>query len=654
MSVLAGLQARAAPENPRTLSAEYADQHKPEIPVLARTRPDHPLRGFRDLLSADLSVLALWAYCRSGRLPGKGSGLPMFSSSTRRLPSICTNLPALRRAVRYTSAPAASADADTRGQARTDTRPRSRTSALCESDDVSDEQDIPDAVPRADLIPARNLPPHTWGAIMNGFDVGIYAIRRRPGRRRPYEVRWRAAGRVRSRSFLTRALADSYRAELVRAARTGLEFDPATGEPSAWNQPEPVTITWYEHAVSYAAARWPELAAHSRSSLADALATISPALTRPDARKRPGPRLLRTILYRHAFNPADPPPAGTDAARILDWARQASLPLTQLTQPPVLRTALDAITLRLDGSRAAPATITRKHAVLHAALGYAVQTGLLGTNPLDTTTWRVPQSSAAVSPAVVASPEQVRALLAAVTQLRPDLTAFFGCLYYAALRPEEAVALRASDCDLPAGGWGMLTIHTAAPRTAAAWTSTGTSHELRGLKHRPAGTIRTIPIPPVLVTILRRHLHNHGTAADGRLFPGTRGGILSESVYGRTWHAARANALGPDLAATPLARRPYYLRHAALSLWLNAGGEPAQVAARAGNSTHVLLTVYTHCIHGHDHTLNQHITTALKPPDTHPARHTRQRAPAMYPACTRQRLGMHLTATPHRQPAQTR
>jgi integrase len=453
---------------------------------------------------------------------------------------------------------------------------------------------------------------------VTGFDVGIYALRRRPGRRRPFEVRWRAAGRVRSRSFLTRALADSYRAELIRAARTGLEFDPATGEPAAWNQPGPVTVTWYEHAASYAAARWPELAAHSRSSLADALATITPALTRQDTRRRPEPRVLRAVLYRHAYCPARPAPAGSDAEQILDWTRHTSLPVTQLTQPPVLRAALGAITMRLDGSRAAPATITRKHAVLHAALGYATETGLLDANPLDTITWRVPRSSTAVNPAVVASPEQVHALLSAVTGLRPDLTAFFGCLYYAALRPEEAVALRQADCQLPGTGWGLLTLTAAAPRTAAAWTSTGTSHELRGLKHRPAGTIRTVPIPPVLAALLRRHLAEHGTAPDGRLFPGTRGGILSESVYGRAWHHARATALGPDLAATPLARRPYDLRHAALSLWLNAGGEPAQIAARAGNSVHVLLTVYTHCIHDHDRTLNQHITTALQPPTQPP------------------------------------
>ena len=67
---------------------------------------------------------------------------------------------------------------------------------------------------------------------MNRFDVSVHAIRRRPGRRRPFEVRWRAAGRSKSKSFITRKLADSYRAELVRAARMGLDFDPLTGEPA--------------------------------------------------------------------------------------------------------------------------------------------------------------------------------------------------------------------------------------------------------------------------------------------------------------------------------------------------------------------------------------------------------------------------------------
>jgi hypothetical protein len=103
----------------------------------------------------------------------------------------------------------------------------------------------------------------------------------------------------------------------------------------------------------------------------------------------------------------------------------------------------------------------------------------------------------------------------------------------------------------------------------------------------------------------------HRPRPDGRLSPGTRGGMLSESVYGRAWHAARHAALSPELAATPLARRPYDLRHAALSLWLNATGEPAEVTARAGNSARVLYEVYLHCTDGQDDIVSQRIEDAL-------------------------------------------
>lgn len=135
---------------------------------------------------------------------------------------------------------------------------------------------------------------------MSSFDVRVFAIRRRPGRA-AFEVRWRVAGCDRSRSFITRPLADSYRAELVRAARKGAGFDPATGEPTAWAAPEPVTVTWYQHAVAYAQMKWPHLAPHSRASLADALATVTPLLTR-ETGCRPPDGTLRAALYGYAFN----------------------------------------------------------------------------------------------------------------------------------------------------------------------------------------------------------------------------------------------------------------------------------------------------------------------------------------------------------------
>ena len=159
----------------------------------------------------------------------------------------------------------------------------------------------------------------------------------------------------------------------------GLEFDPLTGEPAAWNLPEPVAVTWYQQAAAYAVMKWPSLAAHSRASVAESLATVTPALTRLDARDRPDPRELRMALYQHAFNPARAAGPGSAAAQILDWAQQASLPVGCLSEPAVLRTALEALTLRLDGSRAAANTIIRKRAVLHGALGYAAEAGLPGS-----------------------------------------------------------------------------------------------------------------------------------------------------------------------------------------------------------------------------------------------------------------------------------
>jgi integrase len=445
---------------------------------------------------------------------------------------------------------------------------------------------------------------------MSSFNVRVFAIRRRPGHA-AFEVRWRVAGRDKSRSFMTRALADSYRAELVHAARQGQAFDTAIGEPAAWVAPEPVTVTWYQHAMAYAEMKWPHLAPHSRASLADALATVTPLLTRETGR-RPSTGRVRAALYGYAFNPPRrsraPDPVTVSA---LAWLERASLPVGQLSDPRVIRAALDRLCVRLDGSPAAANTITRKRAVFHGALGYAVELGLLPANPIDLVHWHTPRAAAAINPATVASPAQVRAIPAQAARIRPELAAFFSCLYYAALRPEEAVALRRDDLILPTHRRGKIILTAACPRTGTAWTSTGRPHESRGLKHRPDGTIRVVPIPPVLVRVLRRHLREFGTAPDGRLFRGTRGGMLSESVYGRVWHTARQAALGPELAATTLARRPYDLRHAALSLWLNASGAPAEVAARAGNSARVLHDVYLHCTDGHEDIVSQRIEDAL-------------------------------------------
>jgi hypothetical protein len=58
------------------------------------------------------------------------------------------------------------------------------------------------------------------------------------------------------------------------------------------------------------------------------------------------------------------------------------------------------------------------------------------------------------------------------------------------------------------------------------------------------------------------------------------------------FHKARGAAFTEQEAASLAARRPYDLRHAAVSTWLNAGVAPPQVAEWAGHSVDVLLRVY--------------------------------------------------------------
>ncbi len=170
--------------------------------------------------------------------------------------------------------------------------------------------------------------------------------------------------------------------------------------------------------------------------------------------------------------------------------------------------------------------------------------------------------------------------------------------------------------DLPADdGWGTLYLYGSAPTVGSGWPRSGRRRDPRELKHRAEGTVRPVPCHPGLTRHLRRHIAEFGTAPDGRLFCGHRGGDLSESVYGRVWQGARRLAFPPAVAASPLAERPYDLRHACLSTWLNAGVDPTQVAEWAGNSVEVLLRVYAKCVTGRDELNRRRIEEALRDDD---------------------------------------
>jgi integrase len=234
---------------------------------------------------------------------------------------------------------------------------------------------------------------------------------------------------------------------------------------------------------------WAGLAPVSRRSVAEALVTVTIALTAKQ-KGAPKPRVLRQALFAWAFNPAtreQVPPREIAAA--LGWVARTSLPVSALDDPATVRLALGACAKTLAGKAAAGATQRRKRSVFYNALGYAVEQGHLASNPFDRIQWTAPAVAQSVDRRVVVSPAQAR--------------------------------------KLPAKGWGRMVLAASASRAGRRRTDHGTPRQERGLKHRAAQETRTIPIPPELVRLLRAHIRRYGTTPDGRVFQTTREGRYS-------------------------------------------------------------------------------------------------------------------------------
>lgn len=379
-------------------------------------------------------------------------------------------------------------------------------------------------------------------------------------------VRWSVAGKRNQDTFATRKLAESFRAKLVTAAREGVAFDEATGLPEPLARANSAR-SWYEHACAFVDMKWPTASPRHRRSIAESLATVTPALFATD-RGKPDDADLRRALYTWSFNKTaratEPSQAIKHAAR---WASVNTLPVTDLHDPALVRRALDRLAATLDGNTAAPTTIARKRAVFAGALRYAVELGLLDSNPLNKVRWKAPKSAETVGRRVVVNHEQARRLLTAVRKIHAPLEAFYASMYYAALRPAEALHLHDRDCVLPDQGWGELLLSGSTQQTGTAWNDDGQTRANRELKHRGKDDIRIIPVCPDLGAILRRHIAEFGTGPNGRLFV-TRTGRFGRPVSGpfcnpvstntqsRVWQKAREEALTPAEHASPLARRP--------------------------------------------------------------------------------------------------
>lgn len=460
------------------------------------------------------------------------------------------------------------------------------------------------------------------------YDVRIYKMEIYRGAKvTTYKVRWKT-GQIApwKEPFRHKAQAESFEAELRSAARHGEAFSTRTGRPVSWGR-QANSMSWYDFCVAYVDMKWKHSAAKRRASIAWALVTVMPPMI-ATAKGAPDAKSMRRALRQWGFNTNRRQQCPEDAAAILGWLARNTKPVSALSEPDLMRSVLDAAGTLLNGRPASAWTAQGNRAILANAVEYAVERKLLASNPIKSVKWKPPKATQEIDRRCVVNPKQARRLLAAVRKQQPSgprLVAFFAVMYYAGLRPEEAVNLRKENIALPSlvrnndtgkleeppDNWGELRFCSAAPEAGAEWTDDGARREQRHLKSRPVGEWRRVPIAPPLTRILRAHMDTISTGSGGRIFTGVQGGELASITYRRVWGNARAGALTSAEYASPLAKRVYDLRHACVSTWLNGGIPPAQVAEWAGHSVAVLLKIYAKCIDGQDDIARRRIEDAL-------------------------------------------
>ncbi|MGW0146807.1 tyrosine-type recombinase/integrase [Streptomyces sp. NPDC003333] len=458
-------------------------------------------------------------------------------------------------------------------------------------------------------------------------DVRVWGISKVNSKSAPHQLRWVVAGKRCYASFATFTLADNRRSELRQAMRRGEAFDVESGLPeSEVRRAEAATAaqaekkqdpTWWDFSREFMKRRWRTAAAKTREGFADSLAAAALGMMGESA-DAPQLPLVRQAV-RWAVVPAHdgqaPPPKLEKAC---EWLAANSLRLSAMRESGIAEDVHYRLAYKLDGKLSAKDTYKRRRRCFNAAMAYAIQKGYLDENPIAGLERTATAASGPIDPRVLMNAVQGREFLTAVSYVGSvnrnrgrRLVAFFGCILYAAMRPAEVVGLREADCYLPESGWGVLTLRETRPVSGKKWTDSGERHDRRGLKMRDPETDRPVPIPPILVAMLRAHLKEFGTAADGRLFQNERGGLVGTSSYWRVWQEARPIAFPPHKVASPLAQKPYDGRATCITDWLRSGLPVAEVARRAGTSPEVIDRHYAGCLDNSEEENNRKIEQAM-------------------------------------------
>lgn len=422
-------------------------------------------------------------------------------------------------------------------------------------------------------------------------EVSIFGLQHRAGsdrNKRAWIVRWSIDGRQHSRSFRTKAEAERYRSLLVHAQHVGERFEAQSGEPASW-LPLPDDVQVHIWARRWLAEQWSEWQPRTRASAVEALARFVAVVVPRGASKAP------TGLRSHLVTTLPPGLSENGDELCEQWLDRSCFALGQLNRE-VLADVERHLVTGDDGRLLAASTAARYRKIARACIRRAVDLHVLAVDPWPPAPrGRSQRKSGRVKREVrrLPDPTTMAKAIDAIGSHQPGSRTYqlmTAVTYYAGLRPSEVVMLRWSALSLPTTGWGRLEVREA----DVGFDEPG----------EPKTGPRAVPIPPVLVEMLRAWVDANAFAPDDLLFRTRTGKRPTASNWSRAWQRALREVGEPPL-------RVYDCRHAAATTWLKAGVPLGEVARRLGHSVETLVSTYVGALAGDETLANARIDAVL-------------------------------------------
>jgi integrase len=408
-----------------------------------------------------------------------------------------------------------------------------------------------------------------------GDRVRVWKIRERPDKASPFRVRWSYLGKEHDRAFQLESEAELFKSRLITAINNYERFSVETGEPVSWALKDMTIAKVAKTFVDSIKLRWaPKTRSSNLPPIAEALVLLVP-------KRAPAPPAdILTAICDWLMSDNGDCPA---------WLAKHSLSVPECT-PPVCSEVMDQLTKKrtttgTGASRLRSAnTVNRYRRAISQLFSYATKRELFTSNPWPQVERGKKKTRSETNAVPIAqrsrpSAEQVVETIGKLKNHQPiskDYQVLAWIVWHTGMRPAEARALRIEMCVLPEQGLGQVFISEAVQGGPKRYFLDDEDR----IGQTKTGNVRSMPLNPELVRIIREHI---GERKSGLICRTRNGGLISETNFERAWARVRGESNK---------WRIYDLRHTHATLAVRAGASPDKVAQWLGHDKEVLMSIY--------------------------------------------------------------